>query len=183
MNETRKKKREEEQTRRRRISDEKVEEAENVAPVEGKKNDRREKLEEFKRQKRQLKEAEKKDAKPVFRPGGGKVQGQQGGLGNTSPFGNSTLSTTRMCSGTMRCGASNTNLTRGTSSTNLARSNLSRVASRSDLATLGTKKARGGKEDTKAAAREEIKKPEESKPEEETGVRRSSRARKAPQVR
>lgn len=209
VKETRKKKREEEQTRRRRISGDKVEEAENVAPVEGKKNDRREKLEEFVKQKRLLEEAKRKGAKPVFRPGGGKVQGQQGGLGNTSPFGNSTLSTTRMCSGTMRRGASSTNLTRGLSTTNLARgtsstnlargtsttnlarglsttnlakSNLSRVASRSDLATLGTKKARGGKEDTKAAAREEIKKPEESKPEEETGVRRSSRARKAPQV-
>ena len=172
VNETRKKKREEEQTRRRRISGEKVEEAENVAPVEGKKNDRREKLEEFKKQKRLLEEAKREDAKPVFRPGGGKVQG----VGNISPFGNSTLSTTRMCSGTTRRGASSTNLTRGTSSTNLARSNLSRVASRSDLATLGTRKARGAKEETKAAAREETKKSEE------TGVRRSSRARKAPQV-
>merc|ERR1719153_2209269 len=96
--------------------------------------DRRAKLEEWRLEKKKLEEDKRKKAKPVFKPGGGvyKDTGKIGRGGATSPFGNTTLTTTRSITGTLRRTPSAMNLSRAPSSLNLYKSsttNLSRVSS------------------------------------------------------
>merc|ERR1719290_66094 len=105
--------------------------------------DRRTKLEEWRLQKKKLEEDKRKKAKPVFKPGGGayKDAGKIGRGGATSPFGNSTLTTTRNITGTLKRVPSAMNLSRAPSSLNLYKSstmNLSRVSSRANLNKIGT---------------------------------------------
>merc|ERR1719495_2775328 len=106
--------------------------------------DRRAKLEEWRLEKKKLEEDKRKKAKPVFKPGGGvyKDAGTIGRGGATSPFGNTTLTTTRNITGTLRRTPSVMNLSRAPSSLNLYKSsatNLSRVSSRANLNKLGTR--------------------------------------------
>ena len=79
--------------------------------------DRRTKLEEWRLQKKKLEEDKRKKAKPVFKPGGGayKDAGKIGRGGATSPFGNSTLTTTRNITGTLKRVPSAMNLSRAPS--------------------------------------------------------------------
>ena len=168
---------------------EKRESADSKTNVKG--NDRRAKLEEYLREKKKLAEKKRTGAKPVFRPGGGayKDAGKVGRGGATSPFGNSTLSSTRNTIGGLRRGPSSMNLSRAPSSMNLTKSsatNLSRVSSRANLTKIGTPSNRsvmGKRPLLKPASLKknaEARKPaaEEDKP----GVRRSARSRKAPEV-
>ena len=112
-------------------------------------NDRRAKLEEYLKQKKKLMEVKRTGAKPVFKPGGGayKDVSKEGRGAATSPFGNTTLASTRTTTGGMRRGPSSMNLSRAPSSLNLMRSstvNLSRVASSANLTKMGTPSNRSG---------------------------------------
>ena len=153
--------------------------------------DRRAKLEEWRLEKK-LEEDKRKKAKPVFKPGGGvyKDTGKIGRGGATSPFGNTTLTTTRNITGTLRRTPSAMNLSRAPSSLNLYKSsttNLSRVSSRANLNKLGTpsNKSVTGKKPLLNSAIQN-KKPGAVKKEAEKSVegtlRRSARSRKAPEV-
>lgn len=154
------------------------------------KDDRRAKLDEYLKEKKKLAEKKRTGAKPVFRPGGGayKDVGKAGRGGATSPFGNTTLASTRNTIGGLRRGPSSMNLSRAPSSMNLTKvssTNLSRVASRANLAKLGTpsnRSVQGKKPLLNSAALK--KKPDTRKPaeEEKPGVRRSARSKKAPEV-
>ena len=154
------------------------------------KNDRRAKLEEYLKEKKKLAAVKRTGAKPVFKPGGGayKDVGKAGRGGATSPFGNTTLASTRNTIGGLRRGPSSMNLSRAPSSMNLTKvssTNLSRVASRANLAKLGTPSnisVQGKKPLLNSAALK--KKPDTRKPaeEEKPGVRRSARSKKAPEV-
>ena len=156
--------------------------------------DRRTKLEEWRLQKKKLEEDKRKKAKPVFKPGGGayKDAGKIGRGGATSPFGNSTLTTTRNITGTLKRVPSAMNLSRAPSSLNLYKSstmNLSRVSSRANLNKIGTpnNKAVTGKkallnsavQNKKLDVNKKVVAAEKTV---EGTLRRSSRSRKAPEV-
>ena len=153
-------------------------------------NDRRAKLEEYLKEKKKLTEAKRTGSKPVFKPGGGayKDVSREGRGAATSPFGNTTLASTRNITGGMRRGPSSMNLSRAPSSLNLMKSsmtNLSRVASSANLTKMGTpgnRSVMGKKPLLKSAAltkKTEARKPVEV---EKQGLRRSARSKKAPEV-
>ena len=156
--------------------------------------DRRAKLEEWRLEKKKLEEAKRKVAKPVFKPGGGvyKDAGKISRGGATSPFGNTTLTTTRNITGTLKRAPSAMNLSRAPSSLNLYKSsaaNLSRVSSRANLNKIGTpnnKAVLGKKPLLNSAAQtkklDANKKVVAAEKTVEGTLRRSARSRKAPEV-
>ena len=154
------------------------------------KNDRRAKLEEYLKEKKKLAAAKRTGAKPVFKPGGGayKDVGKAGRGGATSPFGNTTLASTRNTIGGLRRGPSSMNLSRAPSSLNLMKSsttNLSRVASSANLTKMGTPSNRSVQRKKPLVKVASVKKKVETgRPaeEEKSGVRRSARSKKAPEV-
>ena len=154
------------------------------------KNDRRAKLEEYLKEKKKLAAVKRTGAKPVFKPGGGayKDVGKAGRGGATSPFGNTTLASTRNTIGGLRRGPSSMNLSRAPSSLNLMKSsttNLSRVASSANLTKMGTPSNRSVQRKKPLVKVASVKKKVETRrpaEEEKSGVRRSARSKKAPEV-